>query len=70
VQEPPRVNPSFDILNVRFGLEGDDWSAQIFVDNLLNEYATVFYSTRWSQLRAAVLPPRTIGINFRKDFDW
>jgi outer membrane receptor protein involved in Fe transport len=69
-QEPPRVNPSFDILSVRFGLEGDGWSGQIFVDNLLNEYATVFFSERWSQLRASVLPPRTIGINFRKDFDW
>jgi iron complex outermembrane receptor protein len=69
-QEPPTVNPSFDIVNIRFGLTGDDWSAQLFVDNVFNEYATVFYSTRWTQLRAAVLPPRTIGINFRKDFDW
>ena len=70
VQEPPRVNPSFNIVNLRFGLEGDSWSAQIFVDNVLNEYANVFFSTRWTQLRAAVLPPRTIGINFRKDFNW
>jgi outer membrane receptor protein involved in Fe transport len=70
VAAPPRVNPSFDILNVRLGLEGDNWSAQIFVDNLLNEYANVFFSTRWTQLRAAVLPPRTIGINFRKDFSF
>ena len=69
-QDPPTVNPSFDIVNLRFGLNGDDWSAQIFVDNLFNEYATVFYSTRWTQLRAAVLPPRVIGINYRKDFDW
>ncbi|HMB60632.1 MAG TPA: TonB-dependent receptor, partial [Xanthomonadales bacterium] len=69
-QDPPTVNPSFDIVNIRFGLEGDDWSAQIFVDNLFNEYATVFYSTRWTQLRAAVLPPRTIGVTYRKDFNW
>jgi len=69
-QEPPKENPSFNIVNLRFGLEGDNWSSQIFVDNLFNEYATVFYSTRWTQLRAAVLPPRTIGINFHRDFDW
>ncbi len=70
VQKPPKVNPSFNIVNLRFGLEGEGWSAQIFVDNITNEYANVFYSTRWTQLRAAVLPPRTIGINFRKDFNW
>jgi outer membrane receptor protein involved in Fe transport len=69
-QDPPKVNPSFDIVNLRFGLQSDKWSAQIFVDNVFNEYATVFYSTRWTQLRAAVLPPRTIGVNFRRDFDW
>jgi outer membrane receptor protein involved in Fe transport len=69
-QEPPRENAAFNIVNIRFGLQGDDWSAQLFVDNLLNEYANVFFSTRWTQLRAAVLPPRTIGINFRKEFDW
>ncbi len=53
-----------------FGLDAAGWSAALFVDNLFNEYATVFFSERYTQARATVLPPRTFGINFRKNFDW
>ncbi|MDT8320296.1 MAG: TonB-dependent receptor [Xanthomonadales bacterium] len=69
-QADVRVTPSYDILNLRFGLEGDNWSASLFVDNLLDEFAPLFFSERYTQTRATVLPPRTFGINFRKNFDW
>ncbi|MGK2927797.1 MAG: TonB-dependent receptor [Lysobacterales bacterium] len=65
-----RVTPSYDILNFRFGLDADGWSATLFVDNLLNEYAPLFFSERYTQTRATVLPPRTFGISFRKNLDW
>lgn len=65
-----RVTPSYDIVNLRFGLEADGWSAALFVDNLFDEYARLFFSERYTQTRATVLPPRTYGITFRKDFDW
>ena len=69
-QAGARVTPSFNIVNLRFGLDAAGWSAALFVDNLFDEYATVFYSERYTQARATVLPPRTFGINFRKNFDW
>ena len=69
-QAAARVTPSYNILNLRFGLDAAGWSAALFVDNLFDEYATVFFSERYTQTRATVLPPRTIGINFRKNFDW
>ena len=69
-QADARVTPSYNILNLRFGLDAAGWSAALFVDNLFDEYATVFFSERYTQTRATVLPPRTIGINFRKNFDW
>lgn len=65
-----RVTPSYNLLNFRFGLEAEGWSASLFVDNLTNEYAPMFFSERYTQPRATVLPPRTFGINFRKNFDW
>jgi outer membrane receptor protein involved in Fe transport len=70
IQDPPLNTPSFNILNLRFGVEGEGWTAALFVDNVFNEYAINFYNTRQTQLRATVLPPRVIGINFHKDFDW
>jgi outer membrane receptor protein involved in Fe transport len=65
-----RKTPSYNLLNLRFGLDGQGWSASLFVDNLFNEYAPIFFSERYTQTRATVLPPRTFGINFRKDFNW
>lgn len=69
-QADVRVTPSYDILNFRFGLDADGWSASLFVNNLLNEYAPLFFSERYTQTRATVLPPRTFGISFRKNLDW
>ncbi len=65
-----RETPSYDIFNLRFGLEGDSWSAAFFIDNVFDEYARLFFSERYTQTRATVLPPRTFGITFRKDFNW
>jgi outer membrane receptor protein involved in Fe transport len=64
------TSPAYNVVDLRFGLEGENWSAQIFADNLLNEYAQMFYSTRQTQPRLTVLPPRIIGIQYRRDFDW
>jgi outer membrane receptor protein involved in Fe transport len=69
-QAAVRETPSYNIFNLRFGLDNVGWSAAIFVDNLFNEFAPIFYSERYTQPRATVLPPRTYGITFRKNFDW
>jgi len=69
-QADVRKTQSYNLVNLRFGLEGEDWSAALFVDNIGNEYATTFYSERYAQTRATVMPPRTFGITYRKDFTW
>lgn len=69
-QAAVRTTPSFNLFNFRLGLDAEGWSAALYVDNLFNEYAPIFYSERYAQPRATVLPPRTFGINFRKNFDW
>ncbi|MDZ4730425.1 MAG: TonB-dependent receptor [Xanthomonadales bacterium] len=69
-QAQVRKTDAYNIFNLRFGLDNDSWSAAIFVDNLFNEFAPIFFSERYTQPRATVLPPRTYGITFRKNFDW
>lgn len=69
-QADVRKTDSYNIFNLRFGLDNDSWSAALFVDNLFNEFAPIFFSERFTQTRATVLPPRTYGITFRKNFDW
>jgi outer membrane receptor protein involved in Fe transport len=69
-QAEVRKTDSYNIVNLRFGLDNDSWSAALFVDNLFNEFAPIFFSERYTQPRATVLPPRTFGVTFRKNFDW
>ncbi len=63
-----RTHPSYSIFNLRFGLNADNWSATIFVDNMFNEYAQVLFNDRWIKSRLTTNRPRTIGINYR--YNW
>ena len=58
----------YEIADVRFGLEGERWSGQVFVDNLWDERANQFLNNRWKVQRQSVNRPRTIGIQFRYNF--
>ncbi len=59
---------AYDTGDFRVGLEGEDWSAALFVDNVWDERAQTFLSDRWAVRRESVNRPRTIGLQFRKDF--
>jgi len=65
---PVREQPGYQILDLRFGLEADVWSAAVFVDNVTNEYAQQFFNDRWAQTRLSVNRPRTVGLSFRRYF--
>ena len=65
--------PSYDLLDTRFGVETDRWSAIVFVDNLTNKKAllsdTGALSANISILnRVATNQPRTIGADLTYKF--
>ncbi|MBT8099457.1 MAG: TonB-dependent receptor [Gammaproteobacteria bacterium] len=66
--QPVRTQDAYTLVSLRFGLEGEDWNANLFVNNATNEYAEQFYNDRWAQTRLSVNAPRKIGVNFRKYF--
>ena len=68
VLNPVRVQEAYSLTNLRFGLEGNSWTATFFVNNVFNEYAKQFYNDRWIQTRLTVNQPRTYGITYRKLF--
>lgn len=63
-----RSQGAYTLLNFRFGLDADDWSATLFVNNATDEYAQIFFNDRWAQTRLSVNRPRTFGINYRRYF--
>jgi iron complex outermembrane recepter protein len=61
--------PSYDIGNLRMGLDAEQWSATLYVNNITDEVAEQFYSNRWgSKQRISINKPRTIGLTMRWKF--
>jgi outer membrane receptor protein involved in Fe transport len=54
--------------DLRVGLEGEQWTASVFVDNVWDERAELFFSNRWAVQRLSVNRPRTYGLQFRYEF--
>lgn len=56
-------------VNFRGGIEGDDWGAYLFVNNLLNDVGKVRVTSGVLSEQATIsTPPRTVGVNVRRRF--
>ncbi|MGH8129777.1 MAG: TonB-dependent receptor [Steroidobacteraceae bacterium] len=63
-----QVQEAYDTGDLRIGLEAENWSASLFVDNVWDERANLFLSNRWAVQRQSTNRPRTIGLQFRYEF--
>ena len=62
----PVVNQdAWQTFDLQFGIEAQNWTVSLFVDNLTDEKAQLFFNNRFAQQRLSVNQPRTVGINFR-----
>ena len=65
------VSPSYSIVNLRVGVESENWQLALFSNNLLDEeivyHASVFQSP-WVGAENTVGRPRTVGLNVRFSF--
>jgi outer membrane receptor protein involved in Fe transport len=66
------TNPSYDLTTIRAGVEGDRWSASLFVDNVFNRHvlynnATMISVNLPQYNRAVMAQPVTFGldVNYR-----
>ncbi len=64
----PSPQDSYNVLDASFGLDGDRWSASLYIDNVTDERAEQFLSNRWGKQRLSINRPRTIGLNLRWHF--
>ncbi len=65
---PVKVQPDWQTVALRVGLQGERWSAVAYVDNVFDEYQQMFYNNRWAQQRLSVGQPRSYGVGFRINF--
>ena len=70
---PQLLQPSYNIGDLRVGTGGDDWSVQLFVNNLTDERAILFknpyeFDYFFGRGRETVNRPREYGVRFTKNF--
>ena len=63
------VQDSYVFLDLAFGVEKDNWSAELFVDNVANKRAQLHVDSLQYVPKVVTNRPRTIGLRFSYDFD-
>jgi len=64
----PNLQPAYQISDLKFGLEADDWEVYAYVDNLSNERAILFDQQSAPPGTITINTPRTWGIGFSKSW--
>lgn len=70
---PQILQPSYNIGDLRFGLDSDDWSLQLFINNITDERAVLFanpyeFDYFFGRSRVTVNRPREIGVRWIQRF--
>ena len=63
-----RTQEAYSVMNLSVGMEREDWSAQVFVNNLTDERGSVWINAvTWDQ-RVTINQPRSLGVSFTRSF--
>ena len=62
------VQESYVLANLSFGVTNDEWKAELFIDNLTDESATMYVDTQQFTPKVVSNRPRTVGFRFSYDF--
>jgi len=70
---PQMVMGTYDVSSLKFGLTGEDWEANLFVNNLGDERGELYHDVTdfepfFGRQRTSVIRPREIGIRFYKSW--
>ncbi len=59
---------SSTVVNLSFGITGDNWSGEVYVDNLTDEYAETARNFVNDRERVTPMRPMTLGVRLSRDF--
>ena len=69
IMEPNRaVQDSYSLFNVRAGISNDDWTAEVYIDNVTDKRADISNTFIFDRERVGIVKPRTLGIRYKKSF--
>ena len=62
------IQDSYMLANLSFGVTNDEWKAELFIDNVFDENATLYIDTQQYTPKVVTNRPRTIGLRLSYDF--
>ena len=69
IMEPNRaVQDKYSLFNVRAGVSNDEWTAEVYIDNLMDKRADVSNTFIFDRQRVSMVKPRTLGFRYKKSF--
>jgi len=69
IMQPNRaVQDSYNLTNLRAGISSDDWTAEMYVDNVTDERAEISNTFVFDRQRVAVIRPMTVGLRYKLKF--
>ena len=69
IMEPNKaVQSSHHFINFRYGMGNEDWSAELYVDNVTDKRAQISNTFVFDRQRVAVIKPRTLGLRYKRNF--
>jgi iron complex outermembrane receptor protein len=69
IMEPNKaVQESDHFYNMRYGMSNDEWTAELYVDNLTDKRTQISNTFVFDRERISVIKPKTLGLRYKKSF--
>ena len=62
------VQDSYSYMNIRAGTSNEDWSAELYIDNVTDERAEISNTFVFDRERVSYIRPLTVGLRYKQNF--
>jgi iron complex outermembrane receptor protein len=69
IMQPNRaVQDSYSLFNIRAGVSNDEWTAEVYLDNVTDKRADISNTFIFDRQRVGIVKPRTLGLRYKRSF--
>jgi hypothetical protein len=69
IMEPNKAKQNaYHYFNIRTGRSNDDWTAELYLDNVFDKRGHISNTFVFDKSRISVIKPRTFGVRYKKSF--
>ena len=69
IMEPNKaVQDGYAYFNLRAGVSNDDWTAEVYLDNVTDKRADISNTFVFDRQRVSIIKPRTLGLRYKRSF--